>query len=450
MGTYRRLYILMTTIFSITFLFMLIYGNLCAFTWGRYMYKDYGKYLNLLWNTVHGRFLRHSVNESFLSSHLGFTIALFSPFFLIWDHPFLLSILQWTILVFGVFVIWRCMVFLGLDPLFRSSIIFFYISNPFTQSVLLCEPHTVGLYLLFFPILYYFLLKYRNYIWLPFILFLGIREEAGLLVIPMFLYFAIKEKWKAGFLYSSIALVYVIIAVKFGLPQLGGVLLETRRGLSLNPMFYLKGISLKGFLMKMRPIKWIFLAFLPIYFSNGAIPILIIPLTALVWNIFSPYRDVYQFKYHYPAGFIVVLVIGAIEAVRQMGRLRGPYKWVISIFLFIFTIFWHYNNGFLKYSKGYNRFYGTIHPRGLKIIEIVKHIPKEGILLCDNVLGGFCANRRDIITPDYLGRDNYRPDIIFTKRGGIERQLENFKGKPVSIDTIFEDEEYEIVKVRWR
>jgi hypothetical protein len=57
-------------------------------TWGKFQLVDYGLYVNLIWNTAHGRPFRLLVDESYLTRHLSFTLALLAPFFWIWDHPF--------------------------------------------------------------------------------------------------------------------------------------------------------------------------------------------------------------------------------------------------------------------------------------------------------------------------------------------------------------------------
>ena len=144
----------------------LLRASFAAYTWGKFTLFDYGVYSNMFWNSGRGDFFRMLLDRSYLKTHLSFTLALLGPLYRLWDHPFLLSLLQWIFLMGGAAV-------LGLSLRRRvrgeliAALLFFTIAYPYSQSVLLSEFHGVSLYLLLVPLLYVCLVHRRPWCGFP-------------------------------------------------------------------------------------------------------------------------------------------------------------------------------------------------------------------------------------------------------------------------------------------
>jgi len=139
----RALLIMLVAAYSFVAL-SLLFSSFCAFTNYRFALcdPDYVNYVNMLWNSAHGRPFVCPWG-SYLSAHLSFSLLLLAPFFRIWDHPFLLSFLQWLLIVGGSLFVglsaWRH----RLPRHFTLILMLFFVGYHFTQTVQLDEFHGV-------------------------------------------------------------------------------------------------------------------------------------------------------------------------------------------------------------------------------------------------------------------------------------------------------------------
>jgi hypothetical protein len=165
-------------VLAAAFLLHQLYSAWCAMTWFKYHQGDYGNYVNMLWNTAHGRPFRMNVDENYLTVHLSFTLALLSVFYHVWDHAFLLALLQWLMVAGGAGLVWAMARRRGLAPMATAALVLFFCGYFFTQRVLLSDFHTVATYYLLFPWLCYTMAFRKGWAWLPWLLILGVREDA--------------------------------------------------------------------------------------------------------------------------------------------------------------------------------------------------------------------------------------------------------------------------------
>lgn len=429
----RSVFILLSGLCTLLFAIFILHACFAAFTWGKFVLSDFGKYTNMIWNCGHGRFYYYLVDHSYFGTHLSFTLALIGPLFWIWDHPFLLSIAQWLQLLGGTLILWRTAYLKNVGSEFISALLFFYVANSFTQSVMLSEYHGVSLYFLLLPWLYHTLSGSKKMAWIPFILLLGVREESGILITPLILYFALKNRWRCGFLMAVIAPFYSILAIKVLFPVLSGITYNERRGISSSLHDYTHLLSLPQFLLRGKPLVWYSLIASFFLRRRGWIPILVFPFVAIFATVTSGYPWIFLQQGHYPANHLVLFTLGILEArtlfLKKEAKARVFEGLICALFLAGMTWIWHWQTGYLYLGKNSNRIYSTIHPRGFEILEAVQHIPKEGLLLCDQELAGFCANRRDIMTWEYLGEKAYQPDLVFTRQKYLKNHLEFYKPK---------------------
>ncbi|MBI1871145.1 MAG: DUF2079 domain-containing protein [Chlamydiae bacterium] len=405
-------------------------SDYAAFSWGKFTFSDYGKYTNTIWNCGHGHFFKYLVDYTYLSTHLSFTLALLGPFFLIWDNPFLLSFIQWMGLLTGGFILWRMAREGRCGENLTAAILFFYVANPFTQTVMLSEFHGVALYFCLIPWLYHCLSSHKKYVGLPFILLLGLREDTGWVIAPMLFYFGVKDRWRLGYLLAALAFLYSFFAISVLFPFFGGVGFLQRRGKVSDLIeFQVFKFHWEQWILRLKPLLWWGLSASFFLRKKGWIPLLLFPSSALAISLTSKLPPVYLLKYHYSVGIITCLTMAIIEALTQRLKVEpGSFHGLrYALFLVLVTLLWHHAAGFLPFGKSNNRIYSTLHPEGQNILQVVKHIPKEGLLLCQDDLAGFCANRKELMTWEYFDSRRYRPHVILVKLKSLGRYRKEYE-----------------------
>ncbi|MBN2145309.1 MAG: DUF2079 domain-containing protein [Candidatus Aureabacteria bacterium] len=396
-------------------LYGLIFGSYAAFTWNKFQLTDYGKYVNTVWNCGHGHLFKFLVDENYLNTHLSYSLALLGPFFLIWDHPFLLSVLQWMGLIIGGFIFWRTARLRQVNHSLAAALVFLYTAYPYTQSVMLSEFHGVAFYYLLVPWLYHGLCFQKRWVWIPFLITLGLREDAPFILIPFFLYFAVTDRWKPGYVYALSALIFGLIGLGVVFPSLSGVSLMERRPDLGKLASYTQRMGWEGLELRSKALFWLFLPVLP-FIKKGWIPILLFPLVGLIQSMITPYPFQYSLYYHYPASVFTCLFAGIVEAVSRNTQNKKEVflKLVfLPLYLFVITVIAHHERGYLWGGKEYSFVYGTMNQKRDIMVALTAKIPKEGVLLCSVNLAGLCANRKDLISWEYWDPEKMTVDIFF-------------------------------------
>ncbi len=392
----------------------ILYSAFCAFTSYRFALTDYGKYTNMLWNSLHGKLFRELMDYSYLGTHLSFTLILLSPFFYLWNHPFLLSFVQWLSAMVGMIILWRIAIKNGIDRLLTGSFLLLATLNPYTQQVLLCEFHSTGLYFLLMPLLYYFILYNKKLVFIPLILLYGIREDSAFIALPILFYFAVKDKWKWGYIWFSLSLCYGLFACFPLFKWINGFYIFSKR----------PGVKFKNMKRSFKTIHYLsrLKKFLPLYIpaipllKKSWVPLLIFPSVSILMAFFSPYPVQANLRYHYPTPIIVCLIIALLHSIIQHTK-QGAFKNTVkitlfSVFLITSTLVSHHIMGFIP-GGHIKKYYTKIDPQGLLTLKAAHSIPQKGVLLCSSKLASFCANRADLIEWSQFYHRKHMPDIIF-------------------------------------
>lgn len=386
-----------------------------AFTSFKFTLTDYGRYVNTVWNSAHGHPYRLLTQYSYLNTHLSFTLFLLAPVFLIWNHPFALWSAQLLMTLAGLGIMWRAAARHGIPGEVTAALLLFYLASPYTQSVLLSEFHGVGLYFLLLPWLYYCLAFRRGMVWLPLLLTWGVREEAAFLVLPMLLYFTLRDRWRTGWLWTAASGLYGLLACTLLFRWINGFSLSSERP-GLRPA------DLLGMLGSMRlrrftPALTLVAPALP-FLYRGWVPILAFPAVALLFTIFSPYPAQYSLRFHYPAALQVSFVLGLLQGLAVFWQRRPKHplaaRWFQALFLLIVTALFYFLHGFLVLGRYNAAFYRRPNIIGKSALCAVSRIPRQGLLLTDRQHGGMCANRGKMIIWEQYATGKWQPDIIFT------------------------------------
>jgi len=389
----------------------LLHASFAAFTWGKFTLFDYGIYTNMIWNSGRGDLFRVLVDRSYLSTHLSFTLALLGPLFRVWDHPFLLALLQWLCLVAGTSILGLTLHRRGAGMGPVAALVFFFAAHPYCQSVVLSEFHGVSLYLVLVPLLYAFLVFRRSVAWIPLLLILGLREDAFLVVLPMLLYFAAKDNWKPGYLLALAALLYGLLALFVLFPLINGMSLLARRSGEIGLALGWEALVQRG-----GALLWVLLPALAFLGRQGS-PVAIFSSVAVVTAMASAFPRQYQLQIHYPAAIMACLAAGMAEAfARQQAGSPGAARRcaVAATALVAVTVAAQPCIGFLPGGGRFDRIYGRIHPHGLRMLQAARCVPKEGTLVAPWQLAGFVANRADFLTWRTYREDKHTIDAIFS------------------------------------
>ena len=394
-----------------------------AFTWGKFDLFDYGIYTNMIWNSGRGQLFRFLMDQSYLRIHLSFTLALLGPLFRVWDHPFLLSFLQWLMLVGGSVMICLAGRRHGLPATAIAAMVLLYLAYPFTQTVILCEFHGVGLYLLLLPWLYYCLsLDKCEWAWLPLALTLGVREDAFLALLPMLAYFAVKRRSRMIGAMLAAAVLYALISLFWLYPLINGKSLFAVRAGYMPRSTFAAIFTGKALTRRLRALLCVLI---PTVFllRRGWVPMLCFVSLPLVAALAASSRFQYELKMHYPAAVMVCLALGVLEALtlaHRKSREDAPAAVHLhAAYLVAVALAMHLWRGYLPLGGRHKAEYAGPKGSARAKLDAAAHIPKEGVLVCDNRLTVFCANRSDIDVwkPRYTlpAHRQYEPDVALLK-----------------------------------
>ncbi len=387
------------------FAVQVLYSAYCAFSWQNYMMYDYGVYTNTIYNLAHGYGFRFLVDNNYLKTHLSFSLALLAPFMRLWASPYFLIVFQWLFLAGGGIIFLRIMVRLKLARSLQSALMLLWFCYPFTQSVMLSEFHGVSFYLFLFPWLLHCLLFNRPMTAVPWICILGVREEAGLLIIPLFLLFAVREKWNPGYIFAALSLAYVVFGIMYLYPEANSFpITEFRRNDATLPAV-LKGATMQGFRLRAVATGWILLPCLPFIFFLRGMRTTVFIFTSMAWiiSMASGVERQFSLQFHYSAPVFTLMLCGLIYACgKGLPLIDGEGKKVMmtalfSTWLVLSVGFSHFQHGFFLGGKGAHFHYAGVNENYSALRSVTRDLPEEGILLTSSFLGPHVSARPDLL-----------------------------------------------------
>ncbi|MBI3986935.1 MAG: DUF2079 domain-containing protein [Lentisphaerae bacterium] len=417
---------------------LLMFSSYAAFSWKNYTLIDYGRYTQLLWNCGHGRLFGTYVTDTYLRTHLSFTLALLGPFFRIWDHPFLPSVLQWSMMVMGALMLAWTAGRRNVREDLLAAVVFFFVAYPLMQSAVMSGFHGITLSVLFIPWLYACLTLRKGGVILPLVLYAGLREDTIFLVVPMLLYFAVRDRWKAGYFWAAAGMVYAVVALFYLFPMFNSAGVMHAR--PLNQAAILGSFAPEEIPPRLNALFWLCLPAVFFLRKKGWIPLLVFPSAALLVAMFSPVRPQHALQLQYSATVFVLTAVAMVEAIvrrpaasreaMQAGRPASSSdaqhgSAFLAVALIVVTLAAHVGQGFLFGGRYWNRIYGSIHPEGRNLLVAARHIPREGVLICPQNLAGFCANRSELLSWKVHALSSQRVDLAFFTLGNLGERSED-------------------------
>lgn len=308
--------------------------------------EDMGIMDQAIWSTIHGQVLHQSVCNILHDSNCGgfngitrfgihFEPILFpvSLFYLLWDDPRMLLILQVVVVATGAFpAFWLARLRLRND-LAAVAIALIYLLYPALQQATGIDFHAVAFTAAFLLFTLYFMYTRRTG-WLFVFALLSIfcKEEIGI-VIAMFGLWSIvfQRRWRTGLALMIIGSVASALAILVIIPHFSpvgqGMLAGRYSSGSLHLLVTQPKTFLHQYLLDQSHQAYLRSLFAPAAFLSLLAPwILVMAVPSLAINMLSSDVQQYTGLFHYNAEIVPVLIFSLIEA---MVLILWIVQWVL-------------------------------------------------------------------------------------------------------------------------
>lgn len=391
----------------------LLYSAICAFSAQNYLMSDYGVYTNTIYNLAHGNGFKFMFEHSYLKTHLSFSFILLVPLFWLFRTPLLLIFVQWAFLLGGTMIMYRIMRRLKVSMLLTSMVLFFVSAFYMTQSVMLSEFHGVSAYYILLPWLLHELLFRRRLSVIPLLCIAGLREDGGLVALPMLVFFAATGKWRSGYWLAGASLAYTVLAVCLLYPLINGVSIFEIRAGEASAAGISSAMNSAAFIERARPLLWLAAVSLILVCiaGKGAAPVFIFPSVALLKAMLSGMSRQHSLAFHYPAPVIAAMACGMTLAVCSAGKNQSVRTSLSAAAMLILMTVSHYLNGFFLGSRTDHGVYSSIDARIYPLHELSQEVQKEGMLAANRKLAPYFAMREDIMIWHYFDSESHVPDV---------------------------------------
>lgn len=424
-------------LFVAIFLYIVIVGTVAVLRHYQFQTQawDMGIFEQTMWNTVNGRVMQNSLEEvpNHLGVHMSPFLFLLLPFYIVWQSPYFLIIIQTLALGFGAFPLYFFTKTKLNSNLLAKAVTLSYLLHPSIHSINLFDFHPIAFFVPFVFSAFYFMER-KNYFWVWIFMLLSVstQEDAALICIFVVLFwltqaiFKIENKRiKINKINKEIGeivalfvflLLYFLISVKFIMPFFGGGLLrldrydhlgdsfvELTKNIIKNPgLFFLT-------IFTMAKMKYILLLLLPV----ALLPLLsmasvFLVLPGVLENILTNYEPQFSGLYQYDAVILSGLYISAVYGLICFIKKEKVLFYLIIIFSII---------SFLSLSfVGIKKFPLYLFKRNVQAETfrmIVKQIPDDASIAAYTNLLPHLSHRKYI---KMIGYEDFYTDIVIVDR----------------------------------
>jgi uncharacterized membrane protein len=388
-----------------------------AFVTGRF---DLGNMVQAVWSTAHGHPLRmtdlHGDQISRLAAHFDPILVLFAPLWWIWPSPNLLLVVQAVVVALGAFPVFLlARKHLGSA---RAALGFAlaYLLYPATGWLTLNEFHPVALAA---PLLLFAFWHLDEERLLPFAVFAlaaaTCKEEIGLVVAGFGIWYAVAHKRPlagtaiavAGGVWAAIAIAVVIPHFNAGAEsafygrysEVGG----SAGGILKTAVTHPLRIAEAAF--SARDLHYLVDLIAPLAALCLLAPlVLVAALPELAINLLSSTTTQTSIHFHYTAGLIPPLIIGAILGAKRLSRWAVP----VAAGVVLATLVGNYRLGPIpgwRHLPGGQTFMATAgrvtdHDRVAE--RALRLIPRDAVVSATNTLGAHLSARRRVLSFPFL------------------------------------------------
>jgi len=415
---------------------MLRYDNFYA---GRF---DLGNMTQTVWNTINGRiFVLTDPNGieiiSRLAFHADFILILLSPFYLLWENPKMLLLVQTAVLAVGSIFVYaignNVIKNKNLSLTFGAS----FLLNPAVHYTNLYDFHPVTLATTFLLGAFYFLSKKRYLLFLLLVLLAAFTKEQVWIIAAFFgayLFFLRKQILGLCVFMASIGIFYFLIW--HAMPSAKGsehFALSYYSDFGDSPTSIVKNVLLSPqktltIFFQKDQLSYLNQLFFPVGFLSFLSPLyLIFALPDLLINLLSNNSNLHQIYYQYSATITPFIFISTIFTVKNIQKWfpKIPSSFFI-FYLTFFTLLSAYAFGPLPGGKNPNIAMFTKPQKERKLInDFLNSINSSYSIAATNNIGSHLSHRQKIFTipvtdkADYvlfLLNDSYaQPSLKFQK-----------------------------------
>lgn len=340
------LYVTTHKYFLLTLLFMVIYITYFTtasflrydnFYTGRF---DLGNMDQTVWNTVHGRIFQLTNPDgtdiiSRLSIHADYILVFLAPFYLLWQDPRMLLLIQVVVTALGALFVYLLAKKVLQKDYWGLVFAFLYLLNPSLEHSILYDFHGVVLATTFLLGAFYFLKTNKTVWFLLFLVLAGItKEEVWIVVVLLGLYAWVleKRKWIGALITVCSSIIFYLIFFKaipaarhgqhFALTfysDFGSSPTSIFRTIFLSPQKTIATILTKD------KLTYLWELLLPFSFLSLLSPILLIFLLPdLGINLLSNNKGFHEIFFQYTAVITPFLCIAAIYGLKKV-QIKFPH-----------------------------------------------------------------------------------------------------------------------------
>jgi uncharacterized membrane protein len=388
-----------------------------AFITGRF---DLGNMVQAVWSTAHGHALRmtdlHGDQISRLAAHVDPILVLFAPLWWIWPSPHMLLAVQAVVVALGavpVFLLARKHLASQ-----RAALGFAiaYLLYPATGWLTLNEFHPVALATPLLLFAFWYLDEERL---LPFALFAlaaaACKEEIPLVIAGFGIWFAVAHKrWLAGAAITLVGGAWAAIAIAVVIPHYNAGAESAFYGRYSEVGGSAGGILETALTHPLRIAEAAFSARDLHYLLDLVAPlaglcllaplVLLAALPELAINLLSSTTTQTSIHFHYTAGLIPPLMIGAIFGAKRLSRWAFP----VAAAIVLATLIGNYRLGPIP---GWRHFPGgqTFQATAARVTDhdrvaerALRLIPDDAVVSATNTLGAHLSARRRVLSFPFL------------------------------------------------
>lgn len=377
---------------------------------------DLGNMDQTVWNTLHGRFFmltdpNGTQNISRLAFHADFILVLLTPFYVLWQDPRMLLIVQSIVLGFGGIFIYLIGKDLFKDKKLSLLFAFLYYINPAVAFTNLYDFHGVTLATTFLLGAWYFLKRHR-FVWMSLFLLLAGLTKEEIWVIPtlfgVYLFFFEKKKiWGIAIASISAVLFYILFFKAIPLAKggqhfalsfysdFGGSSTEVIKTLITNPLKVLATIT------KQKQVTFLLQLFSPLGFLSLFSPILLLfPSADWAIDLLSSGTTYHEIYYQYTAPLTpFIFIAGMYGSYFLLNRIPKITKYHVTIYLVVTGLIAAYFYGPLPGARGATvMMFSSQQPNKEFIDNFLESIPKRFSVASTNNIGSHLSRRQNIYT----------------------------------------------------
>ncbi|MGH7245524.1 MAG: DUF2079 domain-containing protein, partial [Candidatus Levyibacteriota bacterium] len=388
---------------------------------------DLGNMDQTVWNTLHGRIFEltnpNGTNiMSRLAFHADFILILLAPFYLIWQDPQMLLLIQTVILACGAIFVFLIAKNIIQNKNIALAFSFAYLINPSINHTNLFDFHPVALATTFLLAAWYFLQNKKMLLFLFFLLLAALTKEEAWLIAGFFgvYIFFWKKKRIFGITLTTVSLALFYLLIWKIIPTFLGTqhfALSYYADFGSTPSGIVKGLifsplKIISTILQKKQLTYLFELFFPLGFLSLLFPFaLLFALPDLAINILSNDGQLHEIYFHYASTITPFLFVSAAYAVVRIKKIFPACINAVFITLIMTTsILSAYFFGPLPGARYANiSVFTQSLPIRNEVSQFLSSIPRKYSVAATNNIGSHLSHRQFIYTIP-LGVD--KADII--------------------------------------